>query len=463
MINRRSPVTWNDELIQRYNLAGPRYTSYPTAPQFSESFSNDEFLDAVVRSNKKGGPLSLYFHIPFCDTVCYYCACNKIVTANKQRAIPYIDRLKEEVELKSKLFNSDRLVHQLHWGGGTPTFLNNEQMHILMGIISEHFVLKDDDSGEYSIEIHPNGITDNKIAHIRSLGFNRISMGVQDFHAETQQAVNRFNSEKEVQHLVGQIRKEGFHSLSMDLIYGLPFQTEESFSKTIDKIITLSPDRLSLFNYAHLPNLFKTQRQIDESTLPAAQIKLGILQQSIEKLCEAGYVYIGMDHFAKPGDKLTIAQAEGELQRNFQGYSTHAHCDLIGFGVSAISAIDTIYVQNHKDLTEYNEAIDTQQLPLRSGISLTRDDQIRQRIIYHLICQFELDFDDIADQFNIDFCNYFQAELKALHPLVEDELISINSGKLKVLDQGRLLVRRVCMMFDAYLTRQPELRYSQLI
>lgn len=463
MIDTMPSVAWNERLIKRYNLTGPRYTSYPTAPQFSDGFPDSEYAAALERSNDKGGPLSLYFHIPFCDTVCYYCACNKIVTNNKQRSVPYLDRLKEEMELKSALLAPDRIVRQLHWGGGTPTFLSSEQMRMLMSLTRDSFNLLDDDSGEYSIEIHPGDMTESKISDMRDMGFNRISMGVQDFHADTQKAVNRFNSEAEIERLMEKIGNEEFHSVSMDLIYGLPFQTERSFEKTLEKIIRLSPDRLSLFSYAHLPHVFKTQRQIDEESLPSANVKLSILQMSIEMLTNAGYLYIGMDHFAKPGDGLAIAQAQGELQRNFQGYSTNAHCDLLGFGVSAISTIDNIYVQNHKTLTEYNEAIDTQQLPFRGGISLSQDDQIRQHIINSIICQFELEFADVERRFDIDFYDYFQSELNALHSLEEDSIISIASGRLTVLDQGRLLVRKVCMMFDAYLTRQPEIRYSQII
>lgn len=463
MAKRNTSIKWNDALIKRYNLAGPRYTSYPTAPQFDESFSTDELNSAIARSNQKAGPLSLYFHIPFCDTVCYYCACNKIITANRQRAIPYLARLHEEVQMKSKLFDRSRPVTQLHWGGGTPTYLSLEQMQWLMNITREHFSLLSDDSGEYSIEIHPRGVNKKTIEHLRKIGFNRLSMGVQDFNLETQKAVNRFNSEEEVARLVESIRAQEFHSLSMDLIYGLPLQTVESFRATLDAVIALSPDRISLFNYAHLPHLFKTQRQIDELALPSAHAKLEILHMSIEKLCAAGYVYIGMDHFAKPGDSLVIAQGQGELQRNFQGYSTHANSDLIGFGVSSISSIDNIYVQNYKRVDDYNQAIDTRQLPLSSGIELTQDDTIRQKVIHHLICQFVLDFDIIESQFSIRFEDYFKDELKALKLLAEDELISIDERSITVLDQGRLLVRRVCMIFDAYLARQPEIRYSQII
>lgn len=463
MMTLKPTISWNDALIKRYNLAGPRYTSYPTSPQFLDDFTEDDLTAGIARSNKKGGALSLYFHIPFCDTVCYYCACNKIITANRQRAIPYLARLQEEIQMKSKLFDCDRPVTQLHWGGGTPTYLSLEQMQSLMETTASYFPLLSDDSGEYSIEIHPKGVDEKTIKHLRELGFNRISMGIQDFNLETQRAVNRFNSEEDVANLVSHIREQAFHSLSMDLIYGLPHQTVATFRTTLDKIIALSPDRLSLFNYAHLPHLFKTQRQIDESALPSAQLKLEILQMSIETLCAAGYVYIGMDHFAKPGDGLVVAQQQGELQRNFQGYSTNAESDLIGFGVSAISAIDDIYVQNHKRIDDYNQAIDTCQLPMSCGMELSQDDRIRQRIIHYLICQFSLDFEKIEREFGLNFESYFKAELNALKLLQEDELIAIGERKITVLEQGRLLVRRVCMVFDAYLARQPEIRYSQII
>lgn len=456
-------ILWDADLIRRYDLSGPRYTSYPTAPQFAPHFSESAVTQAFKRSNKNGNPLSLYFHIPFCDTICYYCACNKIVTANKDKAVPYLERLQREIALKAQHIERDRPVTQLHWGGGTPTFINHLQMRELMQATRKHFALLDDDSGEYSIEVHPGNIQAGTLEVLRSLGFNRLSMGVQDFNEATQRAVNRFNSVEEVAELTEEARALNFHSVSMDLIYGLPCQSVETLSDTLEKIILLSPDRISLFNYAHLPHLFKTQRQIDPDTLPAPGEKLTMLQYAIKTLCQAGYLFIGMDHFAKPADDLSQVQAKGELKRNFQGYSTHGDCDLLAFGVSAISAIDNIYVQNHKSLDDYYKAIDHGLLPIASGLSLNEDDRIRQQVINQLICHFKLHFADIETQFGIRFRDYFRAELKALQPLAEDALLALDDEGIQINPQGRLLVRRVCMLFDAYLTHQPEIRYSQII
>lgn len=463
LLTSEAKLLWDLELIRRYDLSGPRYTSYPTAPQFQQYFSEDTLRQAFKRSNHRGGPLSLYFHIPFCDTVCYYCACNKIVTANKQKAEPYLQRLHQELALKAESVDSARKVTQLHWGGGTPTFISHEQMQALMRVTRQYFSLLDDDSGEYSVEVHPGNIAAGTLEVLRSLGFNRLSMGVQDFNRATQIAVNRFNSVEEVAVLTEKARALKFHSVSMDLIYGLPHQSVATLSDTLEKIIMLSPDRISLFNYAHLPHMFKTQRQIDNRTLPESTEKLAMLQQAIQTLSNAGYLFIGMDHFAKPSDDLSRVQAKGELKRNFQGYSTHGDCDLLAFGISAISAIDNVYVQNVKTLDEYYDAIDSKHLPLARGLSLNEDDRIRQQVINELICHFKLDFARIEQQFGIQFRTYFQSELKALEPLAEDALLDLHEDGIVIKPQGRLLVRRVCMLFDAYLTRQPEVRYSRII
>ncbi len=449
-------------LIARYDLSGPRYTSYPTAPQFHDQFSERDLGEAVARSNSSGRDLSLYFHIPFCDTVCYYCACNKIVTGTKKRVIPYLSRLHEEVALRAKSFDRNRLVTQLHWGGGTPTFISDEQMTDLMACTSEHFSLLKDDSGEYSIEVHPGLVSVKTITHLRRLGFNRLSIGVQDFNEATQKAVNRFNSFEEVKSIVSQARQDGFHSISMDLIYGLPFQTVESLSETLRQVLLLSPERISLFNYAHMPELFKVQKQIDESTLPSPQQKIDMLGHAIEVFIGAGYVYIGMDHFARPDDELAIAQKNGELQRGFQGYSTKGETDLVGFGVSSISFIDNVYSQNYKVLDQYNEAIDTQRQPIARGYTLLHDDLVRRRVIHQLICHLEVDFRDIEDRFGIDFLSYFSQELIRLEAMVEDGLVSLKRDRILVEVAGRLLVRRVCMVFDAYINVSAQ-SYSRII
>jgi oxygen-independent coproporphyrinogen-3 oxidase len=420
--------------------------------------------NAIDRSNAAGRPLSLYFHIPFCITVCYYCACNKIITANRSRAMPYLERLIEEIAMQGTLFDRSRPVHQLHWGGGTPTYISDDEKRLLMTATREHFNLLDDDSGEYSVEIHPGETDVNAISCLRELGFNRLSMGVQDFDPVVQKAVNRFNSVKEVRELVDAAKVEGFHSVSMDLIYGLPHQSWQTFSSTLDSIIELNPERLSVFNYAHMPHLFKVQRQLDESTLPSPEEKLLIMERMTEKLLDAGYVYIGMDHFAKPDDELAVAQREGVLQRNFQGYSTHGGCDLVAFGVSSISAIDNIFCQNHKQIDDYQNAVGAGQLPLARGFELSSDDLLRQEVIKQLICHFELNFADIEARFPISFKAYFAEELEQLQSMAEDGLVEIGDDNIRVGLAGRLLIRRICMTFDAYMKKSStEIRYSKII
>ncbi len=459
-----SSLVWDRQLIDRYDLSGPRYTSYPTAPQFHDQFGEADLRQAITRSNAAARPLSLYFHIPFCSTVCYYCACNKIITANRKRAMPYLERLITEVARQGALFDRSRPVHQLHWGGGTPTYISDDEKRLLMAATREHFTLLDDDSGEYSIEIHPGDMDVATIGCLRELGFNRLSMGIQDFDPTVQQAVNRFNSVEEVGALVQAGRAEGFHSISMDLIYGLPHQTWKTFERTLASIIELAPDRLSVFNYAHLPHLFKVQKQIDESALPSAEEKLLMMERITEVLLGAGYVYIGMDHFARPDDELAVAQQQGLLQRNFQGYSTHGGCDLVAFGVSAISAIDNVFAQNHKQIEDYQSAIDAGHLPVARGFELSADDLLRQEVIKQLICQFELDFADIERRFDIDFKAYFSAELEQLQPMAADGLVALTPSGIRVTLAGRLLIRHICMTFDAYLNQsRSEIRYSKII
>lgn len=457
-------VIWDRRLIERYDLSGPRYTSYPAAPQFHGGFGEAALLHAIERSNTAARPLSLYFHLPFCSTVCYYCACNKIITANRKRAIPYLERLITEVACHGVLFDRSRPVHQLHWGGGTPTYINDDEKRLLMAATRKHFNLLDDDSGEYSIEIHPGDMAVSTISCLRELGFNRLSMGIQDFDPTVQQAVNRFNSVEEVRALVEAGRAEGFHSISMDLIYGLPHQSWDTFKRTLDSIIELGPDRLSVFNYAHLPHLFKVQKQIDESALPSAAEKLSMMESITRMLLKAGYVYIGMDHFARPDDELAVAQRNGFLQRNFQGYSTHGGSDLVAFGVSAISAIDNVFAQNHKQIEDYQAAIDGGHLPLARGFELSPDDLLRQTVIRQLICQFELNFTDIEQQFGIAFADYFAEELAQLQQMADDGLVVLGSDGLRVTSVGRLLIRRICMTFDAYINKSgSEIRYSRII
>lgn len=451
------------DLIRRYDKSGPRYTSYPTAVQFHEAFTEDDYRAAAERSNALGGALSIYTHIPFCDTVCYYCACNKVVTKDRGRAQPYVDDVVNEIALHGRLFGEGRRVDQLHWGGGTPTFLSNDQMRQLMAGIGQNFALKTDDTGEYSIEIDPREADARTIAVLRELGFNRISLGVQDFDVRVQEAVNRIQSVAETRIVMDAARAEGFHGISLDLIYGLPHQTRDSFMKTLDTVIDMAPDRLSMFNYAHLPARFKPQRRINTDELPNAAEKLRILGGSIERLAEAGYVLIGMDHFAKPTDPLAIAQQNGTLHRNFQGYSTHAECDMVAVGVSSISQVGGAFSQNTKDLTAYHTAVAAGRLPIERGYVLTAEDHLRRRVISDLISHFEVDFIAINQNYGIDFKNHFAAALQELAPMQIDDLVTIQADSIKVRPRGKLLIRNICMAFDEYLSLEGMQRFSKVI
>jgi oxygen-independent coproporphyrinogen III oxidase len=457
-------ISFDLDLIRRYDQSGPRYTSYPTAVEFDESFDAEAYRAACARSNQSGRPLSLYFHIPFCDTVCFYCACNKIATKDRSLAPPYLERVYRELALQAELFDKSRLVEQLHWGGGTPTFLSHDQMTELMDVTRRHFTLAGDDVGEYSIEIDPREADAAGVALLRRLGFNRMSLGVQDFDPRVQEAVNRIQTEAETMAVLEAARSEGFRSISIDLIYGLPFQTPESFARTLDRIIAVDPERLSVFNYAHLPERFKPQRRINAADLPAPEVKLDILQSTIERLTDAGYVYIGMDHFARPDDELALAQQAGTLYRNFQGYSTHADCDLIGIGVTSIGKIDNTYGQNRRGLEEYYADLDAGRLPVFRGIELSRDDLIRRDMITRLICHFELDIPSAEAAWDIRFADYFADALMKLRDMAGDGLLELDEQKIRILPRGRLLVRNICMAFDAYLaTKTGPIGFSKVI
>ena len=444
-------LIFDQALIEKYDYAGPRYTSYPTAPQFHEGFGEAEYRAAAASTNASGRPLSLYFHIPFCDTVCFYCACNKIATKDRSLAVGYLERLHLEIGMQGRLFDRSRRVDQLHWGGGTPTFLSHEQMRELMRVTGEHFTLADDDSGEYSIEIDPREATSETIAMLREIGFNRLSLGVQDLDERVQKAVNRIQSEHETMAVLEAARENRFRSISVDLIYGLPFQSADSFAKTLDRIIQAGPDRLSVFNYAHLPERFKPQRRINAEDLPSPEVKLEILKMTIDHLTAAGYLYIGMDHFARPDDELAQAQREGTLYRNFQGYSTHSDCDLVAMGVTSISTIGDTYAQNVRTLEEYYPLIDGGRLPVFRGIELNRDDLIRRDVITRLICHFVLDFAAVETRWGIRFDDYFADELSRLTEMAEDGLLEVDEARIRVLPRGRLLIRNICMAFDRYL------------
>ena len=458
-------VIFDLDLIKRYDKAGPRYTSYPTAVQFHEGFAEAQYRQCAELSNQQTpkGPLSLYFHIPFCDTVCFYCGCNKVVTKDRSKADTYLQHIYKELELQSALFNQDRMVDQLHWGGGTPTFISHQQMKDLMQTTRRFFNLHDDDTGEYSIEIDPREASAETIDVLREIGFNRLSLGVQDFDPDVQKAVNRIQSEQETFAVIDAARATGFKSVSLDLIYGLPKQSVDSFSRTLDKILAVEPDRLSVFNYAHLPEMFKPQRRINVDELPSATEKLDILQYIIQRLTDAGYVYIGMDHFARPDDELAVAQREGSLYRNFQGYSTHADCDLVALGVTGLGQVANSYSQNVKTLDEYYQLIDEGHIPVYRGVELTADDVLRRHVITRLMCDFALDWHQLEKQFNIDYQDYFAFEQEALQEMQSDGLLKMDGHKLEVLPAGRLLIRNICMVFDKYLRGNQEQRFSKVI
>lgn len=459
-----SRIVWDMDLINRYDLSGPRYTSYPTAVQFDPNLSSTGLVNQGQSTADRSAPLSLYVHIPFCAHVCYYCACNKVITRNRDRAQPYLDTVYREMEQLSQWYSDDRLVDQLHWGGGTPTFISDEQMFELMSALRKNFNLRNDDQGDYSIEIDPREASPNTLEVLRKAGFNRISLGVQDLDQKVQEAVNRVQPLEQTQGVLTKARQLGFNSINMDLIYGLPHQTLESFDQTLDVVIGMSPDRLSVFNYAHLPDRFRSQKHINPEELPSAEVKLAILQNTINKLLDAGYVYIGMDHFAKPDDTLALAQVAGQLHRNFQGYTTHAECDLVAMGVSAISQIGRVYYQNEHDLAAYTQAVHQQKHAIRRGVSLSDDDIIRGAVINQLICHFELQPSKIEERFNLSFANYFSNEQAELIQFEADGLIERHADLIRVTPAGRLLIRRICMAFDAYIPKQQPTRgYSRII
>ena len=452
-------IDWDLALIQKYNYSGPRYTSYPTALEFSADYGEENFRSAVARYPER--PLSLYVHIPFCHKLCYFCGCNKIVTRQQHKADHYLDALEQEIIHRAPLF-ADRRVSQLHWGGGTPTYLNKAQISRLMGLLRGHFQF--DVDAEISIEVDPREIELDVLDHLRSEGFNRLSMGVQDFNKEVQRLVNREQDESFIFALIKRARDIGFTSTNIDLIYGLPKQTPESFAFTLSRVAELSPDRLSVFNYAHLPTLFAAQRKIKDADLPSAQQKLDILQQTIVSLTDAGYQFIGMDHFARPDDELAVAQREGVLLRNFQGYTTQGDTDLLGMGVSAISMIGDSYAQNQKELKAYYQQVDETGNALWRGIALTRDDCIRRDVIKALICHFRLDFSRVENQWDLRFNDYFAEDLKLLKPLANDGLVEINEQGIEVTAKGRLLIRNICMCFDVYLRQKARMQqFSRVI
>ena len=446
-------LEFDPELVRRLGRSGPRYTSYPTADRFSDAFAYRDYLQAVASLRTRGSvkPLSLYLHIPFCDTVCYYCACNKIVTKNRDKAAVYLSYLKREIEMQGRLFAGMNHIEQLHFGGGTPTYLSDAQMEELMLHLRRNFQFAGDSVGEYSIEVDPRTVSPERVHSLRRQGFNRISLGVQDFDPTVQAAVNRVQPEHETCAIIDAAREANFRSVSIDLIYGLPKQDLITMGQTLAKVIKAAPDRIAVYNYAHLPHLFKPQRRILDADLPSADLRLAMLGLCISTLGAAGYVYIGMDHFARPDDDLAIAQVQGRLHRNFQGYSTHAEMDLVACGVSAIGAVAGTYSQNVKTLDAYYDLIERNELPIERGIRLNMDDALRRTIIQMLMCQCELSIPAIEQAYPISFATYFAAELVQLEVLEADGLVTLEPDWINVTPRGRLLIRNVCMVFDRYL------------
>lgn len=452
------------DLVRKYDKPGPRYTSYPTAPQFHEGFTAENYLDELIMTNNMENPpnLSLYFHIPFCDTLCYFCGCNMIVSRNRDRIKEYVNTLKNEIDLLRTYLKPERKVSQIHWGGGTPTHLMPDEIQDLISYINKSFEFVD--LPENGCEIDPRELSFEHLAALREGGFNRISMGVQDFNEKVQKAVNRIQPEELTRKVVNWVRELKFESINLDLIYGLPFQTVKDFEKSVDAIIDISPDRIALFNYAHVPWMKKHMALIKEKDLPAPEEKLQILKMSVEKLTSAGYEFIGMDHFAKPHDDLSKAFHEKKLYRNFQGYSTNAGTDLFAMGITSISQFGKVYAQNYKTEKEYFSAINNGIIPVMKGYKMTPDDIIRKEVIMKIMCDFELDFSTIEKKFNINFEEYFSYGLNDFDELISDGLVEIKNRKIKVAEMGRLLIRNVAMKFDGFLERKEDSgKYSRTV
>lgn len=451
-INTKIPV--DIALLKKYDKAGPRYTSYPTAPYFHEGIDEKVFIKHIHQDNASiaNRDLSLYFHIPFCDTLCYFCGCSMMVTRNQSKIEQYIEYLEKEIILLKQQIDDDRKVIQLHWGGGTPTHLSPAQIRKLGAIIHKYFNFHED--AEVGVEIDPRELTRDHMVALSEVGFNRCSMGIQDFDHKVQKAVNRIQPENITRDAVNWARELGFKSINLDLMYGLPFQNHKTYGETIDTVMSMNPDRLAVFNYAHLPNMIKHQQLIKEDWLPSGDQKLELLKLSIEKLNDNGYIYIGMDHFAKPDDELTIAMQNGTLYRNFQGYSTHAGIDMFAIGITSIGMQSDIYVQNYKKLDEYYKALDAQKLPIMRGVTLNTDDQLRREVITELMCNFKLSKSKFEQKYQIQFNSYFAEALEQLVSLEEDGLIVLSENQLEVTDTGRLLIRNIVMNFDYYLMKK---------
>ncbi|NVJ65324.1 MAG: oxygen-independent coproporphyrinogen III oxidase [Gammaproteobacteria bacterium] len=447
------------QLIEKYNISGPRYTSYPTALEFHQEFTTNSYLSALSSIEKQ--KLSIYIHIPFCRNICYYCACNKVITKDSQKADEYIQYLLKEAQLVAKHCAS-KDIGQIHFGGGTPTFLTSEQIQLILEKLTELFDI--DDDAEISIEIDPRTVDRAKLGEFKKIGFNRLSIGVQDFDRKVQSAVNREHSFEMVDSLFVAARSHQFDSVNMDLIYGLPHQTTETFAKTIEQVLKLAPNRIALYNYAHLPHRFKPQRRINADDLPSAEQKIAIFEQTMNQLIEAGYVYIGMDHFALPDDSLNIAQQNGKLHRNFQGYTTHKNYQLVGLGVSSISKVANCYSQNKTDLPSYYQSLAEDKLPVWRGCILSQDDELRRDVIMSLICNFKLDIKAIESAYDISFAAYFKDELEQLNSFIDDGLVILSKEQILITESGRFFIRNICMQFDRYLQEINQLQaFSKVI
>ena len=459
-----APLEIDLDLIRRFDKNGPRYTSYPTADRFVEAFGPEAYESWLARRNVGGitRPLALYIHLPFCSTLCFYCGCNKIVTRDRSKGETYLKYLTQEIALQAAVLNGDGKIHHMHWGGGTPNFFTLDQVAELTAQLRKHFEF--DLSGEYSIEIDPRTADGKYIAGLREFGFNRLSVGVQDFDPDVQRAVHRIQSEAQTLDVIHTARESGFRSVNVDLIYGLPKQTLASFERTMERIVAADPDRIAVYNYAHLPTLFKPQRRIQEADLPMPETRLKLLALAIRQLTSAGYQYIGMDHFAKVDDSLAVAQRQGRLHRNFQGYSTYSDCDLLALGVSAIGNIGPTYSQNYRTLAEYYNSLDNNILPVMRGIELSADDLLRRAVIGALMCHFTLAKESFVTSYLIDFDAYFENELNELREFEELGLVELEEDSITITSKGRLLVRSICMVFDRYLRRDRERqRYSRVI
>jgi len=456
----------SEDLLRRFDVSGPRYTSYPTADRFVEAFTADDYQQAL--SQRRSGaaamtlPLSLYVHIPFCESLCYYCACNKIITKHHDRAAPYLRYLSREVDLHTAQLGTGQAVTQLHLGGGSPTFLSDDELRELMGMLKRNFALVP--GGEYSIEVDPRTIDPSRLDTLAELGFNRLSFGVQDFDPAVQKSVHRVQPAEQVFALVAAARERNFDSINVDLIYGLPLQNPESFDRTLAQVVELRPERIALYAYAHLPERFKPQRRIATAEIPSGAAKVAMLARSMAAFMGAGYVYVGMDHFALPTDPLAIAKRQGRLHRNFQGYSTQPDCDLIGLGVSSIGKIGATYSQNAKTMEEYCDFLDQGRFPVVRGLGLTRDDVLRRAVIMGLMCQGEVSFEAIEEAHLIEFRKYFSPEMEALQKLAEQGLVTVSESRIQVTTMGWFFVRAVAMVFDRYLqTDRTRARFSKII